>query len=82
MCLMFAVRHAHPRWICGPTRQSFTFSTYSKGLQDGPAHFYHHSPIPSAHRSPSPAFLLDVADVVPTHGGGAHVTDEGKELVL
>lgn len=32
--------------------------------------------------SPSPAFLLDVADIVTTHGRGAHVTDEGKELIL
>lgn len=32
--------------------------------------------------SPSPAFLLDVADVVTTHGRGAHVTNEGKELIF
>lgn len=31
---------------------------------------------------PSPAFLLDVADVVATHGRGAHMTNEGKELIL
>lgn len=31
---------------------------------------------------PSPAFLFDVADVVTTHGRGAHVTNEGKELIL
>lgn len=28
------------------------------------------------------ALLLDVADVVTTHGRGAHVTNEGKELIL
>lgn len=26
------------------------------------------------------AFLLDVADMVSTHGRGAHVTNDGKEL--
>lgn len=31
---------------------------------------------------PSPAFLLDVADIMTTHGGGAHVTNEGEELIL
>lgn len=40
------------------------------------------SPIQKARAGPSPAFLLDVADVVTTHGRGAHVTNEGKELIL
>ena len=41
-----------------------------------------HSPIQKARAGSSPAFLLDMADVVTTHGRGAHVTNEGKELIL
>jgi len=29
-----------------------------------------------------PAVLLDVADVVAAHGGGAHVTDERQQLIV